>query len=145
MEQDGLELISLELAVLIRSITYVSNKQKFGNIDRSGFLLLHQLTSHGSVGVKQLANEFHLDISTVSRQASALENKGFIVRKPDPSDGRAYTLHITEQGVKEFNLYRNNRLKAINEVLSDWPEEERQVLARLLKKFNCSLISKNYP
>lgn len=145
MEQDGLDLISLELAVLIRGVTYISTKQKLGNLDRSGFLLLHQISSHESVGVKTLANEFHLDISTVSRQASVLEKKGYLVRKPDPFDGRAYTLHITDQGVKEFNLYRNNRLNAIREVLGDWPEDERQEFATLLKKFNCSLISKNYP
>ncbi|WP_147534256.1 MarR family winged helix-turn-helix transcriptional regulator [Bacillus marasmi] len=145
MEQDGLDLISMELAVLIRGVTYISTKQKLGNLDRSGFLLLHQISTHGSVGVKTLANEFHLDISTVSRQASALEKKGYLTRKPDPYDGRAYTLHITELGAKEFNLYKNNRLNAIREVLEEWSEEERVAFGKYLRKFNQSLISKDYP
>ncbi len=90
--------------------------------------------------MKILAGEFQLDISTISRQAAALEQKGFLYRIPDPLDGRAYKLQITELGTRVYNEHKQARLDRLVEVINDWTDEERQVFGQLLKKFNQSLI-----
>lgn len=138
MSEHSLETLELELAILIRRYTSVSTYKKIGNLDRSAYLLLHHLTSHGSIGVKALAEEFRLDISTVSRQAAALEQKGYVCRIPDPLDRRAYFLQITDLGTKEFFENKNARLNRIEEVLEGWTEEERKVFGELLRKYNRS-------
>jgi DNA-binding MarR family transcriptional regulator len=138
MEEHSLEIIELQLAILIRRTTSITTYKKVGNLDRSAYLLLHQIVSHGSAGVKTLADEFHLDISTVSRQAAALEKKGYVYRVPDPLDGRAYSLQISELGSKELNEYKQARLAKIEDLLKNWPEEERELFGKLLKKFNNS-------
>jgi DNA-binding MarR family transcriptional regulator len=137
MDERSLEHIQFELAALVRYITSVSDKKK-KNLDRSGYLLLQQITSHGSAGVKALANEYHLDISTVSRQAAALEAKGYVYKIPDPSDGRAYSYHITELGTKELEIYKKERVERLRYLLQGWSDEECAQFARLLKKFNSS-------
>jgi DNA-binding MarR family transcriptional regulator len=81
-----------------------------------------------------------LDISTVSRQAAALEQKGYLYKIPDPLDGRAYTFQITELGKTELDDHMKSRLERITELLQDWPEEERQVFGELLRKFNQSFL-----
>jgi DNA-binding MarR family transcriptional regulator len=137
MDENSLETIDLELAILLRRITSMSTK-KFGNLDRSAYLLLHQITSYGPAGVKALADEFHLDISTVSRQVASLEQKGYVYRIPDPLDGRAYSLQITELGTKEFNDYQQIRFEKIEDILKNWTAEERELFGQLLRKYNRS-------
>jgi DNA-binding MarR family transcriptional regulator len=135
MQEPSLETIELEMAILSRRITSISGK-KIGKLDRSAYLLLHQISSHGSAGVKTLADEFHLDISTVSRQAAALEKKGYVYRIPDPLDGRSYSLKITDLGTKEMLECKRARLARIAKLLENWSEEERKAFGQLLRKFN---------
>ncbi|MER2061196.1 MAG: MarR family transcriptional regulator, partial [Niallia sp.] len=102
MYEESLEELEIELSILIRRVTHTSSHKKNGNLDRSAYLLLHEIVTKGPAGVKSLATEFQLDVSTVSRQAAALEQKGYLFRIPDETDGRAYTLQITEVGLEEL-------------------------------------------
>ncbi|EGW37268.1 MarR family transcriptional regulator [Desulfosporosinus sp. OT] len=141
MNEPSLETIELELAILIRRVSLITTCCKFGNLDRSAYLLLHQITAHGSAGVKTLANESHLDISTVSRQAATLEQKGYVYRIPDPLDGRACSFQITELGTKEYNEHKQARLAKIADNLKTWSDEECEVFGQLLRKYNSSIIN----
>ncbi|MEH7121514.1 MarR family transcriptional regulator [Neobacillus vireti] len=140
MNENALEIIELELAILLRRSTSENNHKKIGTLDRSAYLLLRRIANKGAVGVKVLAGEFQLDISTVSRQAAALEQKGFLYKIPDPLDGRAYTFQITELGKKELYEHIEARMERIRELLNDWPEEECRVFGELLRKFNYSFL-----
>jgi DNA-binding MarR family transcriptional regulator len=142
MEEHSLEDIELELAILYRRINSISSHNKLGPLDRSAYLLLHQITSNGSAGVKALADEFKLDISTVSRQAAALENKGCIYKIPNPKDGRAYSFQITELGLKEYTESKQARLIRVKKVFESWSNEELNLFAELLNKFNRSVLEK---
>jgi DNA-binding MarR family transcriptional regulator len=136
MDNHSIRTIDLELAILLRRIT--STNTKFGNLDRSAYLLLHRIITHGPAGVKVLAEEFHLDISTISRQAASLEHKGYVYRIPDPSDGRAYTLDVTEAGRKEFLESRHSRFERFADIFEDWTKEEQDTFGKLLSKYNQS-------
>jgi len=140
MSENALEMIELELAILLRRTTSVTTNKKIGSLDRSAYLLLRRIAMKGAVGVKVLAGEFQLDISTVSRQAAALEHKGYLYKIPDPLDGRAYTFQITDLGKKELYEHMQARLDRITELLKDWPEEECRVFGELLRKFNYSFL-----
>jgi len=133
MDENSLETIELELAILIRRL---SSFTAVGSLDRSAYLLLRQISSHGSAGVKALSEEFSLDISTVSRQAAALEQKGYVDRIPDPLDGRAYSLQITELGAKELLENKAARMTGIADLLKNWSDEECEMFGQLMKKFN---------
>ena len=134
------ETIELELAILMRRFMAATTNKKVGNLDRSAYLLLHQISSHGSAGVKALAEEFHLDISTISRQSAALEQKGYVYRILDPQDGRAYSLQITESGAKELASNKQARFERVAELLQDWSLEDQQMFGELLSKFNRTFI-----
>jgi DNA-binding MarR family transcriptional regulator len=139
MKENALETIDLELAVLLRRVTSAS--RKIGHLDRSAYLLLYRIISQGPAGVKILADEFQLDISTISRQTAALEQKGYVYRIQDPQDGRAYTLQITELGKKEFDEHQMARCERIGQVIKDWTDEESQLFGQLLRKYNQSSVS----
>lgn len=140
--QHFLETIELEMVVLIRRITSITSDKKNWPLDRSAYLLLHQLYVKGSSGVKSLAHEFQLDISTVSRQAAALEQKRYVSKFPDPKDGRAYFYQITDLGEKALLENKQVRLDRLREVLDEWSDEECKNFGILLKKFNQSSMRK---
>ncbi|SPF38101.1 Uncharacterized HTH-type transcriptional regulator YxaD [Candidatus Desulfosporosinus infrequens] len=139
MDDHSLETIELELAILLRRISLNTTFDKLGILDRSAYLLLGQITSHGAAGVKALAEESHLDISTISRQAAALEQKGYVYRIPDPFDGRAYSLQITDLGTKEYNEHKQARLSKFADILKNWSDEESEAFGKLIQKFNDSI------
>lgn len=132
MDEQALDIIEVELAILYRRIS----NRKHGNLDRSAYLLLHQISVYGAAGVKALADEFHLDVSTVSRQTAALEQKGYVFRTPDPTDGRAYSLQITELGKRELIESKKARTERIARLIRDWTDEEKQIFGELLTRLN---------
>jgi DNA-binding MarR family transcriptional regulator len=141
MDEQSLEELEVELSILIRRVTHTSSHKKTGSLDRSAYLLLHEIVTSGPAGVKALATEFQLDVSTVSRQAAALEQKGFLLRIPDETDGRAYTLQITETGLEEFQKEKKFRKSRVEEVTKSWTEADRETFAKLLKKYNQSAMN----
>jgi DNA-binding MarR family transcriptional regulator len=141
MDERSLETIGMELAILHRRLaSFTTYRKKIGNLDHSAYLLLEQITTYGSAGVKALADEFHLDISTVSRQATTLEKKGYVCRIPDPVDRRAYSLQITALGTTELNEYKRLRMLKMAELLHNWSDTERKMFGELLNKFNRTFI-----
>ncbi|MDG5471832.1 MarR family transcriptional regulator [Jeotgalibacillus sp. ET6] len=139
MSKESLTTIELEMAVLVRRITSIASNRKDDSLVRSAYLLLHQISVEEAAGVKTLSNELQLDISTVSRQAASLEQKGYVERVPSPHDKRAYFYRITEIGLKELTQYKKLRLDKISKLLHDWEEDEQQNFGQLLKKFNYAI------
>ncbi|WP_347834936.1 MarR family transcriptional regulator [Gracilibacillus sp. JCM 18860] len=89
MSQPSLELIEKEITDFIRRI--VISEKRNDQLERSAYIILRILSSNGpSGGVKSLAEALQLDISTISRQAAALESKSYVQRIPNPQDKRAY-------------------------------------------------------
>ena len=142
MDINSLKTIEVELAILHRKAAAALESNTLGRLDRAGYLILHLIVSNGPAGMKALAAQANLDISTVSRQAATLEKNKCVYKIPDPTDRRAYFLRITELGTKELNSYKEARLTKLSEVLTDWTEEERNVFGRLLTKFNQQAIVK---
>ncbi|NQX60769.1 MarR family winged helix-turn-helix transcriptional regulator [Paenibacillus qinlingensis] len=138
MTKNPVETIEVELGIFIRRFIAATTNKKVGNLDRAAYLLLHQISTHGSAGVKALAEEFHLDMSTISRQTAALEQKGYLYRIPDPQDGRAYSMQLTDSGTAELALNKQARLEYLTKHLQDWTLEDQQRFGELLNKFNCT-------
>lgn len=141
MEHNSLETIDLELTILIRRVTSMITSKDIGSLDRSAYLLLYRITSNGPARIKTLSDELHLDISTVSRQTAALEQKGYIFKIHDPLDKRAYYLQVTDAGTKEFLAYKSARLAKIEDILKDWTDNERELFGKLLRKYNDSIFA----
>ncbi|OXM88301.1 MarR family winged helix-turn-helix transcriptional regulator [Paenibacillus rigui] len=138
--KDLVETINYEMAILVRRGTSMNQDKKLGNLERSHYLLMQHLADYGAIGVKALADEFHLDVSTVSRQAAALEAKGYIQRLPDPEDGRASFFQLTELGIRELADTREARMQRYAKLLKDWSDTDRQKFAELLTRFNRTFI-----
>ncbi|MGF9887879.1 MarR family transcriptional regulator [Priestia megaterium] len=140
-EKNSIELIEYELTTFIRRAVYLDNSEnKIGNLERSAYLLLRQLDEFGPARVKELAEAFKLDISTLSRQAAALENKKLISRSSDPSDGRVSLFHITTRGKQMLQTDKQMRLERYHSMLKKWSSEEKELFGKLLMRLNDAFI-----
>ncbi len=103
------------------------------------FVILWRLGEGGPQRVSALADALYVDISTVSRQLTALEEVGWVARRRDPADARAYLVELTSDGGRVLDRNRERRLTRLRRVLADWSAEDRQRLARDLARFNQAL------
>ncbi|WP_338789603.1 MarR family transcriptional regulator [Priestia megaterium] len=140
-EKNSIELIEYELTTFIRRAVYLDNSEnKIGNLERSAYLLLRQLDEFGPARVKELAEAFKLDISTLSRQAAALENKQLISRSSDSSDGRVSLFDITARGKRMLQSDKQMRLERYHSMLKKWSSEEKELFGKLLMRMNDAFI-----
>jgi DNA-binding MarR family transcriptional regulator len=75
----------------------------------------------------------------VSRQVRSLQDAGLVQRETDPQDARAALVSATVAGREAFELTKRQRTEVLDEVLAEWPEQERELFVRLLSRFNAQL------
>lgn len=80
-----------------------------------------------------------LDQSTVSRRIATLCERDLVERVPDPDDGRAQLLRITDAGMTVVEAERARRVRSITDALGDWSEEDRMDLIRIISHLNTTL------
>jgi MarR family transcriptional regulator, 2-MHQ and catechol-resistance regulon repressor len=93
---------------------------------------LEHLVEEGAIGQNELAATLYLDKSTTSRVVSALERKGYLVRTPDPADGRARLLEVTPEGRTLVAAIEADILAGQARLLAAFEPEVRKSMARLI-------------
>jgi DNA-binding MarR family transcriptional regulator len=104
-------------------------------VDELTYPVLSGLARMGPRTAAALADDVGLDRSGVSRYASRLEAAGLVHRDPDPADGRAVLLTLTEAGSRTVAVLRTRLAEHITSSISDWPYGEVTAFARMLRKF----------
>lgn len=107
--------------------------------DQSSLLLLWPLLHAGSMRLGELAESKGVDASTVSRQVAQLVRAGLIRRDPDPVDGRAAQLALTDHGRQHCQQMIEGRRQAIEKALAGWSPERISQLAALMHDFNLAI------
>lgn len=132
------ELLEQELTLLARHQLSSAQHTPDLTLDRSGYQLLSRLEL-GPLTLKQLAEAFRLDISTVNRQIASLRTKGLVERIADPAGGIARLLRPTRRGLSLLHQDRAVRHSQVTQVLVDWPPRDVERLQELLARFNTSI------
>ena len=87
----------------------------------------------GRVG--DLAERTMSDASTVSRQVSHLSSLGLLTKIPDPEDGRAQLVALSEEGRSLLDDLVQQREAWFAELLADWSEEDLQAFTGYVERF----------
>ncbi|MFJ6996302.1 MarR family winged helix-turn-helix transcriptional regulator [Streptomyces sp. NPDC003090] len=128
-----------ELAVFLRRARASSGemaREVHPELESSAYGLLVRLDEAGGQRATELAGYFGVGKATVSRQLRALEDLGLIAREPDPADGRAWLVRLTDEGRDRFRRVRDARRARYVRKLSGWDRAEVAELARLLHQLN---------
>ncbi|MFL6099241.1 MAG: MarR family winged helix-turn-helix transcriptional regulator [Actinomycetales bacterium] len=135
---DRASQIGPEIVRFVRGLKSVqaqtAHRSRHG-VDPSAYPLLFQLVD-APKRTTELAACVHADISTVSRQVTALVDAGLVERTVDEEDRRATILRLTEGGQAVFGTMRQDRERMLAIVLADWSPRDVAALATLLGRFN---------
>ncbi|SMH45764.1 transcriptional regulator, MarR family [Rathayibacter oskolensis] len=101
-----------------------------------GYKILSALERRGPVHSGALAELLEMDKSALSRQITALDRHGFLARTPDPSDGRATILALTEDTAGRLREIRSSNQALMHEELRSWEAGEVELFASLLRRIN---------
>lgn len=102
----------------------------------------------GPLRITALAAAEQVTAATMSRLVKGLEADGLVWREQDPSDGRAWLLHATDEGERVLHEGRLRRLRALREVLSGRSRAEVERLAHatpLLEALSREIIAAHGP
>ncbi len=78
----------------------------------------------GETRATQLATRLGVSAPVLSRHITELEELGFVVRRPDPADGRAQLLALTESGAAKLREFEEQRSVRLRDYLADWSEAD---------------------
>jgi DNA-binding MarR family transcriptional regulator len=139
---DGaVERIEQQLTMLLRRVQsiHISTSSGEMELDRSAYGILCRLADEGPQRLGALAWAFGLDPSTITRQVQALEKGGLVQRRTDDVDRRASILDLSVEGRDVLDRTRTYRRERLQELLEEWPDQDRDEFARLLTKINDSI------
>ncbi|MFI6149183.1 MarR family winged helix-turn-helix transcriptional regulator [Streptomyces sp. NPDC051109] len=140
MENEAGHEIADALGILLRRSTRTQLHRRLTEgmgegLDELTYPVLSTLARTGPRSAADLAPDVGVDRSGVTRRASRLEAAGLIRREPDPADGRAHLLVLTERGRAAVAELRARLAARITESLSSWPPGEAERFARDLRRF----------
>ncbi|MBZ4320256.1 MarR family winged helix-turn-helix transcriptional regulator [Streptomyces huiliensis] len=131
-----------ELSVFLRRARASSGemaREVHPELEPAAYGLLVRLADAGRQRATDLAAYFGVGKATMSRQLRALGELGLVTRTPDPADGRASLVALTEEGHARFSRVRDARRGQYMRKLADWDRGEIGELARLLHRLNTTL------
>ena len=127
---EDLDVVELELLKLVRHLeTFGRRSSVYQEVDRAGYIALRTLDGLGPSCINRLAQELHLDSSTVTRQVGVLESGDLVTRHVDPKDGRSWLIDLTALGRKAMRTVERGRHQAIDSMLRGWSTDEVHDLA----------------
>ena len=142
VEQPGFLALERELTVLLRRARASQGemaREVHPDLEPSAYGLLVRLDECGRQRATELAAYIGVGKATMSRQLRALEQLGLLAREPDPADGRAWLVALTEEGQQRVSRVREARRARYAGRLADWNPAEVTELARLLNQLNRSM------
>ncbi|TQK51911.1 MarR family transcriptional regulator [Streptomyces sp. SLBN-118] len=128
-----------ELAVFLRRARASSGemaREVHPELEPAAYGLLVRLEEAGQQRATELAAYFGVGKATMSRQLRALDELGLVTREPDPADGRASLVRLTDEGLRRFRRVRDARRDRYVSKLAGWDRAEIAELARLLHQLN---------
>ncbi len=140
MADDDLDKVLRAVHLILRSTrsTHLAGlvRERAGvGPDRAINHVLGQIRDMQPVRLTDLAVELGVDVSTVSRQVTHLEDRGFVVRTRDPDDGRASKLWLTPEGAEVTRRMTEAWHATITGLLEDWPADRVAAFAEMLEEF----------
>ncbi|MCU1521744.1 MAG: MarR family transcriptional regulator [Arthrobacter sp.] len=98
-----------------------------------------RFVGEGESRATQLAERLGVSAPVLSRHIAELEEQGFVVRRPDPLDGRAQLVALSASGIEKLRTIENQRTATLQGLLQDWTEGDAEETAQTLKKLAESL------
>lgn len=101
-----------------------------------GLNIISTLATDGPTRASDLVERFGVDKGSISRHVQQLGEWGLIEAHPDPQDGRARVLSVTDEAANRVVAMRKSRSDRMIGLLGEWQIDDLQRLAELLGRYN---------
>ncbi|MFT4265417.1 MAG: MarR family transcriptional regulator [Nocardioides sp.] len=139
---EGLRAVETEISSLVRRVRRVIGERANAvhpDLQGLSYLLLGWLGGQGPARASAMVEAFRIDKGALSRQLQHLEELGLVTRSPDPADGRASLVDLTDDARLRLSQVDTEFRKITDERLADWTVAELDDLAARLRRYNDSL------
>ena len=110
----------------------VIQTMKEAGIGSGEFDLIHLVRHNPGISQKEISRELNMDKGAVARRVANLEQKGYLVRKENPDDGRSQLLFATEKADSLKNSKASVETAFYAWLLEELSEEELAEFSRVL-------------
>ncbi|AWA30764.1 MarR family transcriptional regulator [Flavobacterium magnum] len=122
--------------------TYNEEAAKYGATMATGFALLSIDREKGTPSTA-LGPKMGMEATSLTRTLKSMEDKGLIVRKKNPEDGRGVLIYLTEFGKEKRELSRNNVLKFNEAIKKNITDEQLRHFMQVAETINELILDKN--
>jgi DNA-binding MarR family transcriptional regulator len=112
---------------------------------RAQWQVLGTLARHEGIRQINLADLLEIEPITLVRLLDRLEEAGLVERRPDPTDRRARTLHLTPMARPVIEQIREIGMACSAVGLAGLSEVEQTELLRLLRRIRANLAERSAP
>jgi DNA-binding MarR family transcriptional regulator len=124
----GPQILAAFSSIVRRTRALEATAEATGDVPSSVITVLGLLSDNGELRLGALAARIGVDTSVISRTVALAEHRGLVSRRPDPRDGRACLLSVTDRGRQCLADRRNERLRLVSGVIDEWEPGSAEVL-----------------
>lgn len=121
---------------------YNEEATKYDATMATGFALLSLDREDGTPSTA-LAPKMGMEATSLTRTLKSMEDRGLIIRKKNPNDGRGVLIYLTDFGKEKRELSRNTVLKFNESIRKNIPEEKLRHFMEVAELINELIQEKN--
>ncbi len=121
---------------------YNEEASKYDASMATGFALL-SIDKEGGTPSTSLGPKMGMEATSLTRTLKSMEEKGLIVRKKNPEDGRGVLIYLTPFGKEKRELSKNTVLKFNEAVKANVSEQKLQHFIEVSEIINELIVEKN--
>lgn len=132
------------LRVTWQAVARMYNEEalKYGATMATGFVLLN-IDKESGIPSTSLGPKMGMEATSLTRTLKSMEEKGLIVRKKNPDDGRGVLIYLTEFGKEKRDLSKTTVLKFNENIKKHISEEKLQHFMEVSEMINELIQDKN--
>ncbi|MGN0313685.1 MAG: MarR family winged helix-turn-helix transcriptional regulator [Fusicatenibacter sp.] len=122
-----------EITKIAREVSkFTVQTMKEEGIGTAEFDFIHLIRHHPGITQAEVREQLKIDKGAAARRTASLEVKGYLIRKPNPADGRSQLLYATEKAEQLKNSKALIESVFYEWLLSELSDKERQEFCRIL-------------
>ena len=129
---DGTERKITKIAREVSKFTVQTMKEE--GVGTAEFDFIHLVRHNPGLTQTQVRESLKIDKGAAARRAASLEVKGYLIRKPNPEDGRSQLLYATPKAEQLKNSKAHIEALFYEWLLAELSEEEKKSFSETLDK-----------
>lgn len=121
---------------------YNEEAAKYGGTMATGFALLSIDRDNGTPSTA-LGPKMGMEATSLSRTLKSMEEKGLIIRRKNPNDGRGVLIYLTEFGKEKRELSKNSVLMFNEHVKESVSVDQMKNFVEVAETINELILEKN--